>query len=128
MPAASTVGAVRYIERIAKADQPLETLLLEGVRSIAARAEATENARFDVLPLDRQTIVLGHVEATNTPANFFTLLRDLVYEAYYTQPRVQTLIGYDFRSGRRRTAALGSFDERLVARLRQQKPFYRQVS
>ena len=128
MPAASAVGAVRYIERIASADQLMEMLLLDGVRAIEARAEATQNARFDLLPVDQQTVVIRHVEITNTPANFFTLLRDLVYEAYYTQPRVQKLIGYNFRSGRRRTATLASFDEHLVARLRQQSPFYRQVS
>lgn len=128
MPAASAVGAVRYLERIAEADQLVERLLLDGVRAIEARAEATQKARFDLLPIDQQSVVLAHVETTNTPANFFTLLRDLVYEAYYTQPRVQKLIGYNFRSGRRRTAALASFDEQLVARLRQQRPFYRQVS
>jgi hypothetical protein len=127
MPAASAVGAVGYIERVTNADQLVASLLLDGVRAVEARAEATQNTRFDLLTVDLQTAVLAHFETTNTPANFFTLLRDLVYEAYYTQPRVQKLIGYNFRSGRRRTAALASFDEQLVSRLRQQKPFYRQV-
>ena len=72
--------------------------------------------------------MLAHVETTNTPANFFGTLRDLVYEAYYTQPGVQKLVRYNFRSGRRRTAPVAPFDEQLVARVRQQKPIYRQVS
>jgi hypothetical protein len=127
MPAASAVGAVGYIERITRADPSMERLLAEGLRAIAARADATEHARFDVLPVERKTQVLVHVEATNNPASFFALLRDLVYEAYYTRARVQTLIGYTFRSGPRPTAALAPFDQQLVARIRQQTPFYRQV-
>lgn len=128
MPPASAVGAVRYIERIAAADRAVEALLRDGLRAIAAHAEATQNIRFDQLTIERQTEVLAHVETTNTPANFFGTLRDLVYEAYYTQPGVQKLIRYNFRSGRRRTAPVAPFDEQLVARVRQQKPIYRQVS
>ncbi len=128
MPAASAVGAVRYIERIAAADRAVEDLLRDGLRAIAAHAEAAQNIRFDQLAIERQTEVLAHVETTNTPANFFGTLRDLVYEAYYTQPSVQKLIRYNFRSGRRRTAPVAPFDEQLVARVRRQKPIYRQVS
>lgn len=128
MPAASAVGAVRYIERIAAADRAVADLLREGLRTIAAHAKAAREPRFDRLPIERQTEVLAQVEATNTPANFFGMLRDLVYEAYYTQPRVQKLIGYGFRSGPRRTASLAPFDERLVGRVRRQTPIYRQPS
>jgi hypothetical protein len=60
MPAASAVGAHRYIERIARADPSVELLLVEGIRAIAARAEATAHAHFDVLPIDRQAVVLVH--------------------------------------------------------------------
>jgi hypothetical protein len=128
MPAASAVGAVRYIERIAAADRAVEDLLREGLRAIAAHAAAAQNIRFDQLAIERQNEVLAHVETTNTPADFFGTLRDLVYEAYYTQPSVQKLVRYNFRSGRRRTAPVAPLDEQLVARVRQQKPFYRQVS
>ena len=126
MPAASAVGAVRYIERIAAADRAVEDLLREGLRAIAAHTEATQNIRFDQLTIERQTEVLAHVETTNT-ANFFGTLRDLVYEAYYTQPAVHKLVRYNFRSGPRRTAPVAPFDEQLVARVRHQKPIYRQV-
>ena len=128
MPAASAVGAVRYLERIAAADRTVEDLLRAGLRAVAVHAGATHNIRFDQLTIERQTEVLAYAETTNTPAGFFGTLRDLVYEAYYTQPSVQQLVAYNFRSGRRRTAPVAPFDERLVVRVRQQKPFYRQVS
>lgn len=128
MPAASRVGAVGYIERVAGADHALESLLRDGLRAIGAQAETAHTAHFDRLPIDRQTVVLAHFEATNTPPTFFATLRDLVYEAYYTQAGVQKLIHYNFRSGPRRTATLAPFDERLVARIRKEKPMYRQPS
>ena len=127
MPAASAVGAVRYIEQIAAADRAVEDLLRDGLRAIAALVDARHNIRFDQLTIERQTEVLAHVEATNTPANFFGTLRDLVYEAYYTHPRVQKLVRYHFRSGRRRTAPVTPFDEQLVARVRRQAPVYRRI-
>lgn len=128
MPAASAVGAVTYVERLAEQDRALQALLLEGLLAIGAHARATFAVGFDRLSNSQQTDVLAHLEKANAPANFFATLRDLVYEAYYTHPRVQKLIGYDFRSGRRRTARLPPFDEELVARVRRQKPMYRPVS
>ena len=41
MPAASAVGAVRYVERIAGTDQKLAALLLDGLRAIEAHAATT---------------------------------------------------------------------------------------
>jgi len=128
MPAASDVGSVRYIQQLAAQDRALQALLLEGLVAIGAHAGGTFSAGFDRLSVEQQTDVLAHVEKSNTPPAFFATLRDLVYEAYYTNARVQRLIGYNFRSGRRRTASLPPFDEELVARIRQRMPLYRPVS
>jgi gluconate 2-dehydrogenase subunit 3-like protein len=127
MPAASGVGAVSYIERLAGKDRLMADLLVSGLRVVGEHAEATYGRRYDLLAAERQTAVLAHIEKTNTPADFFTMLRDLVYEAYYTDARVQQLVGYHFRSGRHRTAPLELFDERLLARVRRQETFYRDV-
>ena len=55
----------------------------------------------------------------------FGALRDVVYEAYYTHPRVWALIGYDFRTGPKKTASLDDFDPALLARVRQLPRLYR---
>jgi Gluconate 2-dehydrogenase subunit 3 len=123
MPAASAVGAVRYVERVAGADQKLAAILLDGLRAIEAHAATTHSVRFDLVAADEQAEMLARFEKRE----FFAALRDLVYEAYYTQPRVQKLLGYNFRSGRRRTAPLEPFDEERVARVRQMASLYRQV-
>jgi hypothetical protein len=127
MPAASAVGATRYISRIAGTDQRLTGLLLEGLRALDAQATATHGVRFDLVGADDQIAIVERVEKTDVPAGFFPAFRDLVYEAYYTQPRIQKLLGYTFRSGRRRTAALEPFDEERLARVRRMAPSYRQV-
>ncbi|HEY7500335.1 MAG TPA: gluconate 2-dehydrogenase subunit 3 family protein [Vicinamibacterales bacterium] len=127
MPAASTVGAVSYIEKVASSDQKLNDLVASGLREIDARASTAHAARFDALTIDRQTDVLLHVEKADAPAGFFPVLRDLVYEAYYTHPRVMKLVGYDFRSGRSRTARLEPFDAARLSRVRTMTPFYRDV-
>ena len=128
MPAASAVGAARYVERIADADPQIATLLLDGLRAIEERAATTHGVRFDLLGTDPQVEVLAASEKSDTPAGFFVALRDLVYEAYYTQARIQRLLGYHFRSGRRRTAAMAPFDEQRVSRVRRMAPLYRQVT
>ena len=86
------------------------------------------SSRFDLLAADQQTAIIAGFETGNLPAGFFLALRDLVYEAYYTQPRIQKLLGYNFRSGRRRTAPLETFDEERVARVRSMAPLFRQVT
>jgi hypothetical protein len=127
MPAASAVGAVRHIERVAGADEKLGALLLDGLRAIAAHTQSTHNVAFDLLAEEPQTAVLAHFEKTDTPPGFFAALRDLVYESYYSQPVVWRLLGYDFRTGRRATAAVEPFDERRLARVRKMKPLYRET-
>ena len=127
MPAATAVGVVRYIERAARTDQRLAGLLLDGLRAIEAQAAATPGLRFDLAAADEQIAIIERIEKTDVPTGFFPALRDLVYEAYYTQPRIQKLLGYNFRSGRRRTAALEPFDEERLVRVREMAPMYRQV-
>jgi hypothetical protein len=128
MPAASAVGAVRYVERIARTDPVLAALLLDGLRAVESQATTTQSTRFHLIGMDQQAEILARLEKGDTPVGFFAALRDLVYEAYYTQPRIQKLLGYDFRSGRRRTAPLQPFDEQRVSRLRQMTPLYRKVA
>jgi Gluconate 2-dehydrogenase subunit 3 len=128
MPSASAVGAVKYVERVARTDPRLHDLLLKGLRAIEASAAETDGRRFDLLTGDQKTQLLAAVEKSDSPAGFFPTLRDLVYEAYYTQPRVMKLIGYNLRTGRRRTAALEAFDDQPLARVRTRAPFYRTVT
>ena len=122
MPAASSVGVVGYVETIAATDRKVHDLLVTGLRAIEADAA---NSRFDGLAADQQFAILSGIEKKDSPPGFFSMVRDLVYEGYYTHPRVMKLVGYTFRSGGRRTAAIEPFDEARLVRVRAMKPFYR---
>ena len=128
MPSAAQMGAAGYIERIASADAGLAGLLVDGLRAIDALSLSTHTTPFVGLSTDQQAIVLTQIETSHTPPGFFPTLRDLVYEAYYTQPRVMKLLGYNFRSGRRRTAPVEPFDEERVARVRNLPPLFRPLT
>src|SRR5262245_15097422 len=78
MPAASAVGAARYVELIAGTDPQLAALLQAGLRAIDAQAETTRGFRFDRATADQKAETLARVEKDDTPAGFFVALRDLV--------------------------------------------------
>jgi len=72
-----------------------------------------------------QVTALERLEQTDAPA--FSTLRDTVYEAYYTNPKIWTLIGYPFRKGNKKTATLEDFDTKLLARVQQLPRLYRET-
>ena len=117
MPAASAIGAVEYVASVASREQDIRERLEKAAAALGAdfadRAAAAQVAALKSL-------------ATADPASF-GVLRDVVYEAYYTHPRVWALIGYDFRSGPKKTAPLEDFDRALIGRVRQLPPLYRDV-
>jgi hypothetical protein len=127
MPSATAVGALGYVERLTTADAKMRELLLTGVRALDAHSRSATGSAFATSRAEQQAAAMRHIEKIDTPAGFVATLRDVVYEAYYTQPRVWKLIGYSFRQSNRRTATLQPFDEERVARVRAMRPFYRQV-
>lgn len=117
MPAASVVGAVEYLESLAARDQEVQERL--------AKSLAALKGTFADGSADAQVRALEELERADPPS--FAALRDLVYEAYYTSPKVWALIGYDFRTGNRKTAPLDDFDTTLLARVQQLPRLYRDV-
>ena len=99
-------GAVPMGQRLAKAVTALG-------RSFAESSDTEQIGTLETL------------EKADPPS--FAALRDGVYEAYYTNPKIWALIGYSFRKGTKRTARLEEFDTTLLARVQQLKPLYRDV-
>ena len=116
MPAASAAGVGAYIDTLARGDdefrQRLSTIVAALGGSFTSVAEADQVAALAALQRDE-------------PALFATL-RDVVYEAYYSNPAIWPLIGYVFRAGAAATAPIDEFDARLLGRVRQLAPFYRE--
>ena len=117
MPSASAAGAVAYIESLAARDQDFRQRL--------AKAMAAIGDGFAERPAQEQVDALTALEQADAPS--FATLRDIVFEAYYTNPKIWALIGYSFRRGPKKTATLEAFDTTLLARVQQLKPLYRDV-
>jgi Gluconate 2-dehydrogenase subunit 3 len=128
MPAASTVGGVAYIEGMAVRDAAFRALVVDGLRALETRSRAVQRRGFADTTTSQQAECMAHLETTNAPAGFVAALRDAVYEAYYSNPAVWKLIGYQFRSGPRRTAVLEPFEPQAVARVRGMGRLYRETT
>lgn len=126
MPAASEVGGVEYLNRLAGQNPELKGEFQNGL----ARLEELSRKRFrrTFLQLSREERVRSLHELEKQPApNFFFTLRDLVYEAYYTNPQVWKLIGYEFHATNDSGPKMKPFDEALLAGVRKRPRFYREV-
>lgn len=126
MPAASEVGAVQYLDRIVR---QTPSLMREFAR-VLAQLEEVSQKRFtkDFLSLSRadRVAVLAALEKQD-PQHIFNHLRDFVYEAYYTQPKVWKLIGYEFYATSQAGPRMKPFDESVLAEVRKMPKLYRQV-
>jgi Gluconate 2-dehydrogenase subunit 3 len=127
MPSVSAVGGVRYIESLSAAYPAIGSEITAGLESLERRSRKAYGRSFALNAAEQRLQVLRAMEKEDTPPGFFATFRNLVYEAYYTDPRVWKLIGYEFRSSRRRRAPLEPFDERLLARVRKMGRLYREA-
>lgn len=118
MPAASAIGTVSYLEAAAHADPTFGKALQAALRSLPDIHQLSGTHR---------TARLRMMEKEESTREAFAVLRDAVYEAYYTNPKVWSLLGYRFRAGRRRTAPIEQFDERVTERVRQMPRLYREA-
>jgi hypothetical protein len=117
MPAASQIGGVAYIEKlIATEPRGMGKVLHQVVRYLNA-------AGFTDLSQPERVSALKKLEASDTAS--FTLLRDSVYEAYYTNPQIWKKIGYELYPTDHAGPHMKPFDESAIAVVRQKPRYYR---
>jgi hypothetical protein len=137
--AATQAGAADYIEALLGKVPDLQ----KQTQAALARLEAiTTKARpkqpFDQLSSAERVKLLQAFEKESARAgaaeslygagsNLFALLRDLVYEGYYTSPKVWPQLGYEFHPTSRRGPAMQPFDESILAQVRKRPKSYREV-
>ncbi|MDQ2842566.1 MAG: gluconate 2-dehydrogenase subunit 3 family protein [Acidobacteriota bacterium] len=118
MPSASEVGGVRYLESLI-AKEPGMGQVLEGC------VAALNNSGFAHLSQTERIAALEKLEK-ESPANF-ALLRDSVYESYYTNPQVWKLIGYDLYPTDHTGPHMKPFDKSVIASVSQKPRYYREA-
>ena len=120
MPSASEAGALTYLDLLTLQDPQVEAQLkksLATLESVCAKRYAVD---FPKLPRSLRVRALSEMEKGPAPQDF-EALKNYVYEAYYTQPRVLGLIAC------RENAAAIADDLSLLAPVRAMNPIYRQV-
>lgn len=121
MPAASQMGGVAYLERVAAADAQVA-----GEIRTALTALRDHSAQpFYQLHHEARVAALKKLEAQDPTQ--FAHLRDYVYESYYTQPPVWKLIGYEFYPTDHAGPHMEPFDESVLDDVRKMPKLYREA-
>ena len=120
-PGAGSMGLAEVVESFAGRHAPYHDALLAFVEALPQGGAERLHQR----PGAEQDNILKTVELT-LPAMFHVVL-ELVYMAYYGDPRVQNAIGY--RSGplQPRGYELPPFNEAVLETVRHRVPFWRDV-
>jgi hypothetical protein len=125
MPAASEVGGLQYLNRIAAGDAEVAG----GIRTSLAALDKCSKQLFEKAfnELEREARISALTKLETTVPIELTRLREYVYEAYYTQPRVWKLIGYEFYPTDHPGPHMKPFDESILADVRKRPKLYREA-
>ena len=126
MPSASEVGAVEYLDRLASEAPDIKKALRESLTALQGVSRRVFKKGFTALAHSDRVTVLTKLEKQSAPEPFKEL-RDLTYEAYYTNPRVWKLVGYEPHPTNGPGPHMKPFDEASLAKVRQMPKFYREA-
>jgi hypothetical protein len=126
MPSVSEVGGPEYLTRIAGQSSQIKREIEKSVSALAALSRKQFGREFTALAPAERVEALKKFEAQRPKPNFVRL-RDYIYEAYYTQPKVWKLIGYSFYATSGRGPAMKPFDPSSLDRVRKMPKVYREA-
>jgi hypothetical protein len=125
MPAASTVGGVDYLDRLASQASKVRADLERSLTALQQLSSKQLGKDFTTISPDDQLETLKKLEKQQPET--FASLRDYVYESYYTQPQVWNLIGYEFYPTNAPGPRMQPFDESVLAKVKQMPKLYREA-
>jgi hypothetical protein len=126
MPAASAIGAVEYVVRLSAEVPAIGGSVAAALETLESTSRTRFSRGFAHIEAAQRVELLTQLER-NTPPQF-AALRDAVYEAYYTNPRVWTLLGYDHSPTDRPGPHMTPFDPTLLARVERMPRRYREAT
>ncbi len=126
MPAASEAGGVEYLDQLARTAPDIKKELAKSLAALQEISRKQLAKDFLLLAPANRVEALKKLEKQKPP-QLFTKLRDYVYEAYYTQPQVWKLIGYEFYPTNQHGPHMKPFDDAVLAEVRRKPKFYREV-
>jgi hypothetical protein len=138
MPAATEAGAAEYIEVLLGKLPDLQKQMQSALARIDQIGRSRFKRSFDQLTSAQRVRTLQAFEKESSRAvagqslygavgDLFAALRDLVYEGYYTSPKVWPGLGYEFHPTSKRGPAMEQFNEAILANARKRPKNYREV-
>ena len=123
MPSAIEAGGLAYVAQLMQHEPDMAKQLRHALGSLEAFGMRRFDRSFTQLGEQDRISALEDLERDALPQ--FTLLRDTVYESYYTQPAIWKLIGYVPYPADHSGPHLKPFDESLLADVRKRAKLYR---
>lgn len=125
MPAASEVGGVDYLNRLMAGDRGTAEKLRAALAATEKFSQSRFKSSFVALRHEQRIEALTAFEANDRA--LFGTLRDYVYEAYYTNERIWTLVGYRNYPTTDAGPHMSAFDEQLLVNVQKRPKLYREI-
>ncbi len=123
MPSAVEAGGLAYVAELMQHEPDMAKQFSHALESLEAFSMRRFERPFTQLGEEERVAALEHLEQDAPPQ--FAVLRDTVYESYYTQPAIWKLIGYVPYPADHQGPHLKPFDEALLADVRKRAKLYR---
>ena len=137
-PSATEIGTSDYVEIVLRQDLELRGRMKTALNRLDEDSRKIFGRRFWNLRSKLKVQVLEKFEEDTTPSigtasvfksrppGLFEVLRDLIYEGYYTNPLVWPSLGYQLHTPEY-PPSFEDFDERLLEQVRGRTGLYREV-
>ena len=125
MPAASQVGGIDYLAHFMHSEPGMGKTLRESLEALDQSSRQQFGKAFGEVDQAQRVAALQDQEKQDPTR--FAMLRDCVYEAYYTRPEVWKLIGYEFYATDHQGPHMKPFDEAVLEEIRKKPKYYREA-
>ena len=122
-PSAGDLQISDFVEEAISPNPKLRSIFTAGLAQTEIAAAKQTNAKFTQIDRAKQETVLKEIQAQN-PA-FFDLVLRQCYNGYYTNPRIQDLMGYLRTTPE--SYQYTPMNESLLKRQKQRAPFWTQI-